>query len=166
VAAPRKRFKSVQVEPGAAECAGVPFVSTVDALVGLRKILDNDELAERIPTELSGAGFTRVFFSRTRQGLPHEHDDSSIAPTPAARLTVPVFAWHKPVGQLHAFLDPAAGDGDLLLLRLLAEAVGTIFERNVLTERLRTADTSAREHVREMNRLSDSSLTWRFDDAN
>jgi hypothetical protein len=149
--------ESVPVEPRAAECAGATPVSAVHGLVRLRTILDNDELTERIPTELRGAGFTRVFFSHTGQEeIPREHGDSSAAPTPAAPLTVTVFAWRKPVGQLYALPDPAAHDRDLMLLQLLAEAVGTIFERNVLTERLRTANTSAREHVREMDLLSEA----------
>jgi hypothetical protein len=153
VAAPRENSESVQVEPR----AGVTSVSAVDALVRLRAILDNDELIERIPTELRGAGFTRVFFSHTwQEEIAREHSDSSATPTPAAHHTVPVFAGHKPVGQLHAVPDLAAHGSDLMLLRMLAESVGTIFERNVLTERLRTANTSAREHVREMNLLSEA----------
>ncbi|MDT5076136.1 MAG: hypothetical protein QOJ80_773 [Mycobacterium sp.] len=157
MAAPHENSQSVPGEHGTAECAEAIPVSAVEALVRLRTILDNDELTERISTELRQAGFTRVFFTRTPQEeVPRDHRDSSAAPRPAARLTVPVFAWRKPVGQLHAAADLAAHDNDSMLLRLLAEAVGAIFERNVLTERLQTVNASAREHVREIYLLSEA----------
>jgi hypothetical protein len=70
-------------------------------------------------------------------------------------MTVPVFVWRKLEGHLHAATDPAVHEGNPTLLRLLAEGVGTIFERNVLAERLHTMNTSAREHAHEISLLSD-----------
>jgi hypothetical protein len=129
--------------------------SAVDALLRVRSIFDNDELTERITTELRQVGVTIVFFSRAQQGqTPRDHVDSSPTPTPC--LTVPVFAWRTPVGQLHVAADHAVSDCDPILLRLFAEAVGAIFERNVLAGRLRTVNASARDHVREIYLLSEA----------
>jgi hypothetical protein len=156
VAALRKSSESVEVDPRPEELSSVTSASAVDALVRLRAILDNDELTERIPTELREAGFTRAFFSRTwAEEISLDLGDSSVGPTPSARLTVPVFAWRKPVGQLHAASNPAAPDVDQIMLQLFGEAVGAIFERNGLTERLRTANIAARQYVREIYLLSE-----------
>jgi hypothetical protein len=154
VAAPQESSDSVQVEHGAV----VMSVGAVDALARLRSVFDNDGLTERIPTELHQAGFTRVFFSHTKQEETDRDHPVPLpsTPTAAAILTVTVFAWRRPVGQLHAAADPAATECNPMLLRLLAEAVGAIFERNDLAERLRAVNTSAREHVREMHLLSET----------
>jgi hypothetical protein len=150
VAAPHENSESVRVEDRA---AGAMVVGAVDALSRVRDLLDNDELTERITTELRQVGVTIVFFIPAQQGqIPGDRSDSS--PTP--RLTVPVFAWRKPVGQLHVAADHAAHEDDPMLLRLFAEAVGAIFERNVLAEQLRSANAAARDHVREIYLLSES----------
>jgi hypothetical protein len=156
VAALRKSSESVEVDSRTEERSSVTSASAVDALSRLRAILDNEELTERIPTELREAGFTRAFFSHTwAEEVPLDLGDSSVGPTPSARLTVPVFAWRNLVGQLSAATDPAIGGIDRMLLQLFGEAVGAIFERNVLTERLRTANISARRYVREIYSLSE-----------
>jgi hypothetical protein len=154
VAVPRKISDSVHVENGTTECAGA--LPAAEALMRLRSVLDNDELTERIPAELSRAGFTRVFFSHSPpEEIPRDDSDSSAASRLAARHTVPVFAWQKPVGHLHATSGIPVHDGMPMLLRLLAEAFGTIFERNILAERVRTMNTLTREHVHEIYFLAE-----------
>ncbi|MDT5338198.1 MAG: hypothetical protein QOD90_3703 [Mycobacterium sp.] len=157
MAAPHDNSESVHVENGTVERVDVLPAAAVEALVRLRTAFHNDELTERIPAELCMAGFTRVFFSPTHQeDTPRERRDSPAASRPGVRLAVPVYAWRSPVGHLHAVSDPAALDGSATLLRLLAEAVGTIFERNVLADRLRKMDASTREHIREIRLLSEA----------
>jgi hypothetical protein len=154
VATPHEKSESVRVE----HTAGVMPVGAVDALAKLRSLFDNDELTRQIPAELRRAGFARVLFSPTQQEdvICEDSDPSPPTSTGAARLTVPVFAWRRPVGQLHVGADPASLQGNPMLLRLLAEAVGAIFERNVLAERLRTANSAAHQHIREINLLSET----------
>jgi hypothetical protein len=156
VAVPHDSSESVRAETATAQCAGAPPATAADALVRLRSVLDNDELTERIPAELCQAGFARVFFTRAAgDESPRDQLDSSATLERTAHMTVPVFVWRKLEGHLHAATDPAVHEGNPTLLRLLAEGVGTIFERNVLAERLHTMNTSAREHAHEISLLSD-----------
>jgi hypothetical protein len=130
--------------------------AAVEALTRLRGVLDNDELTEQIPVELRQLGFTRLLFTR-------DDGDGRSTPSPeppadyehSPRVSVPILLWRTPVGHLHAdSTDVQANDASVL--RMLAEGVGAIFERNLLADRLRTMYASAREHARAIGVLSEA----------
>ncbi|MDT5317321.1 MAG: hypothetical protein QOE74_6341 [Mycobacterium sp.] len=153
---PQDDFEPVQVDDGTSQWAAGTLEAAVEALARLRGVLSNDELTERIPVELREVGFTRLLFSRAGQHRgPPGASDSVASPRASSHVTVPVLLGLTPVGHLHVD-DPAAHGGSAALLRVLAEGVGVIFERNVLAERLRTMHTSAREHARTIGLLSES----------
>ncbi|MCW2513114.1 MAG: response regulator containing a CheY-like receiver domain and an DNA-binding domain [Mycobacterium sp.] len=152
---PQDDSKPVPDDDGTAQWSAGTLEAAAEALTRLRGVLDNDELTERIPTELRECGFTRLLFSRAgqHQGPPGASDVAS--PRASSHVTVPILLGLTPVGHLHVD-DPGTHGGTAALLRVVAEGVGVIFERNVLAERLRTMHTSARDHARTIGLLSES----------
>lgn len=164
--------------PGGAESetvtrSSVRSAAARDALAQLRSLLNNADLAECIPIELSRAGFGRVSLlcfdhtmwvagsdqpppadrsaetlfeaGRTHQGLHCK----PLPGTPSQNGAAPVYVWQTAVGLLHADdSDQAerldAADWDVLTV--FAEGVGAILERNIALDRIQAMRTSVQTH--------------------